>query len=140
MIDGVVRPPSAFSITLTCLPSITATQELVVPRSMPIIFPICSSPSLRSVVNKRSFIVMCWRPRTFWLTDGHQRRTQHASLNQIAFLEHADDRVRRWVSRHGSSRLMPVRLKFFTRWMKHAHSSADKGRVQLPQRECNAFA
>ena len=35
-IDGVVRAPSAFSITLALLPSITATQELVVPRSMPI--------------------------------------------------------------------------------------------------------
>src|SRR3984885_3795093 len=37
-IDGVVRPPSAFSITLALFPSITATQELVVPRSMPIAF------------------------------------------------------------------------------------------------------
>src|ERR1700704_831378 len=36
--DGVVRPPSAFSITLALFPSITATQELVVPRSMPIAF------------------------------------------------------------------------------------------------------
>ena len=35
-IDGVVRAPSAFSITFALLPSITATQELVVPRSMPI--------------------------------------------------------------------------------------------------------
>src|SRR4029453_17749996 len=35
-IDGVVRMPSAFSMTLGFLPSITATQELVVPRSMPI--------------------------------------------------------------------------------------------------------
>src|ERR1700709_1581445 len=35
-IDGVVRPPSAFSMTFVLLPSITATQELVVPRSMPI--------------------------------------------------------------------------------------------------------
>src|SRR3981189_2242546 len=34
--EGVVRAPSAFSITLACLPSITATQELVVPRSIPI--------------------------------------------------------------------------------------------------------
>src|SRR5579871_4643189 len=33
--DGVVRAPSAFSITFGVLPSITATQELVVPRSMP---------------------------------------------------------------------------------------------------------
>src|SRR3984957_18735985 len=35
-IDGVVRAPSAFSMTFVCVPSITATQELVVPRSMPI--------------------------------------------------------------------------------------------------------
>src|SRR3981189_2851565 len=35
-IDGVIRAPSAFSITLGLLPSITATQELVVPRSIPI--------------------------------------------------------------------------------------------------------
>src|ERR1700730_7784086 len=34
--DGVVRAPSAFSITFAVLLSITATQELVVPRSMPI--------------------------------------------------------------------------------------------------------
>src|ERR1700730_2608284 len=36
--DGVVRAPSAFSITFEVLTSITATQELVVPRSMPIAF------------------------------------------------------------------------------------------------------
>ena len=35
-IEGVVRAPSAFSITFAALPSITATHELVVPRSMPI--------------------------------------------------------------------------------------------------------
>ena len=36
--DGVVRPPSAFSSTAASPPSSTATQELVVPRSMPIVF------------------------------------------------------------------------------------------------------
>src|SRR3981081_3851743 len=36
--DGVVPPPSAFSITLALFPSITATQEFVVPRSIPIAF------------------------------------------------------------------------------------------------------
>src|SRR5215216_5925767 len=35
-IEGVVRMPSAFSITLALAPSITATHEFVVPRSMPI--------------------------------------------------------------------------------------------------------
>src|SRR5512137_487130 len=39
-IEGVVRAPSAFSITFGFLPSITATQELVVPRSIPITFAI----------------------------------------------------------------------------------------------------
>src|SRR6478752_6286796 len=39
-IEGVVRAPSAFSMTLGAAPSITATQELVVPRSIPITFAI----------------------------------------------------------------------------------------------------
>src|SRR5581483_2353954 len=38
--EGVVRAPSAFSMTLGADPSITATQELVVPRSMPITLAI----------------------------------------------------------------------------------------------------
>ena len=42
-IEGVVRPPSAFSMTLGEAPSMTATQELVVPRSMPMTFPIVQS-------------------------------------------------------------------------------------------------
>ena len=37
---GVVLAPSAFSKTLACVPSITETQELVVPRSIPIILLI----------------------------------------------------------------------------------------------------
>src|ERR1700744_689493 len=38
--DGVVRPPSAFSITVGSPPSSTAIHELVVPRSIPIVFPM----------------------------------------------------------------------------------------------------
>jgi hypothetical protein len=34
MIDGVVRAPSAFSITFTLSPSSTATHELVVPQAV----------------------------------------------------------------------------------------------------------
>ena len=34
--DGVVLAPSAFSNTLACVPSITATHEFVVPKSIPI--------------------------------------------------------------------------------------------------------
>ena len=39
-IDGVVRLPSEFAITTASFPSITATHELVVPKSIPIIFPM----------------------------------------------------------------------------------------------------
>ena len=40
MMEGVVRAPSAFSITLVVLPSMMATHELVVPKSMPMILPM----------------------------------------------------------------------------------------------------
>src|ERR1700761_4772026 len=39
-IEGVVRSPSLFSITRGLPPSMMATHELVVPRSMPITFAI----------------------------------------------------------------------------------------------------
>ena len=42
-IDGVVLPPSLFSITFAWSPSIIARQELVVPKSIPIILAICTS-------------------------------------------------------------------------------------------------
>ena len=41
--DGVVRPPSAFSRISGSPPSITAMDELVVPRSIPIVFATCHS-------------------------------------------------------------------------------------------------
>src|ERR1700746_3480597 len=44
--DGVVRAPSWFGITTDSPPCITATTELVVPRSMPIILLILCPPSL----------------------------------------------------------------------------------------------
>src|SRR5580658_7083124 len=43
--DGVVRPPSAFSITVGSPPSSTAIHEFVVPRSIPMVFAIvCGAP------------------------------------------------------------------------------------------------
>src|SRR5246127_1940783 len=45
--DGVVRPPSSLGITLGSPPSITATTEFVVPKSIPIILAICfAAPAL----------------------------------------------------------------------------------------------
>src|ERR1700739_4061027 len=43
-IDGVVRIPSAFSMTFGVLPSITATQEFVVPRSIPMTLAMVVNP------------------------------------------------------------------------------------------------
>ena len=47
--EGVVRAPSAFSITLACLPSMTATQEFVVPRSIPMTAPRTGPSDLPAV-------------------------------------------------------------------------------------------
>src|ERR1700740_658999 len=43
-IDGAVRIPSAFSITFGVLPSMTATQEFVVPRSIPMTLAMVVNP------------------------------------------------------------------------------------------------
>jgi hypothetical protein len=48
MIDGVVRAPSAFSITLVVLPSMMATHELVVPKSIPMILPMSNSSNFKN--------------------------------------------------------------------------------------------
>ena len=42
---GVVRAPSALGMTTASPPSMTATQLLVVPRSMPIILPMMNASS-----------------------------------------------------------------------------------------------
>ena len=42
--DGVVRIPSAFSMTFGVLPSMTATQEFVVPRSIPMTLAMVLNP------------------------------------------------------------------------------------------------
>ena len=53
-IEGVVRAPSEFSMTLGVAPSMTATQELVVPRSMPITLAIATSLFFRETGGPRS--------------------------------------------------------------------------------------
>jgi hypothetical protein len=51
--DGVVRPPSAFSSTVGSPPSSTATHELVVPRSIPIVLPTISVLQVSVVANQK---------------------------------------------------------------------------------------
>ena len=43
--EGVVRIPSALAITTGLPPSVTATTELVVPKSIPTTFPMCAMVS-----------------------------------------------------------------------------------------------
>src|SRR3712207_5111943 len=52
--DGVVRPPSAFSMTVGSPPSSTAMHEFVVPRSMPMVLPILA-PLLGEVAIRGRF-------------------------------------------------------------------------------------
>src|SRR5436853_7655199 len=46
--DGVVRPPSELGITTGSPPSITATTELVVPRSIPMTLSAIATSSVES--------------------------------------------------------------------------------------------
>src|SRR6185437_5026688 len=56
--DGVVRPPSAFGMTVGSPPSRTAMHEFVVPRSMPMVFAIerCSFPDASQMENLSQII------------------------------------------------------------------------------------
>lgn len=57
--DGVVLTPYEFSITLGVWPSIRATQEFVVPRSMPIIVsPFLVEKDLERQVLKIVFMIL----------------------------------------------------------------------------------
>src|SRR3954469_25854144 len=81
--DGVVRPPSAFSMTVGSWPSRTAMHELVVPRSMPMVFPILP---LKWRLRKKSerqygrYMAGDKTPaRAHTRLEGHMRRSTHAA-------------------------------------------------------------
>ena len=58
---GVVREPSAFSRTLACVPSMTATQELVVPKSIPATRPwTCPAARERYIFGSTDFNIFAW--------------------------------------------------------------------------------
>jgi hypothetical protein len=59
MTDGVVLEPYEFSITFGVCPSMTATQELVVPRSIPmIVSPFLVEKALRRLLLKIVLIIL----------------------------------------------------------------------------------
>src|SRR6266705_5089182 len=94
--EGVVRAPSEFSITLGLPPSMIATQELVVPRSIPMIFPMVfpfefSRKYLEADMGIKlptsSLIV-------FRFSHGDQCRPDHPVVQAVPLLQHVDYRVR----------------------------------------------
>src|SRR3569833_2531040 len=86
--EGVVRAPSAFSMTRGLPPSSTATQELVVPKSMPIIFPIVSVLleliSSFAVVKTACIILSHMGVTTFISSLAHRERPPLASPPRAA--------------------------------------------------------
>src|SRR5215472_16092623 len=72
-IDGVVRPPSSLAMTLGSPPSITATQELVVPRSIPIILAMLLS--FVSMLPRPALGYGRWRQAPIFTGDQHRERT-----------------------------------------------------------------
>src|ERR1700712_3076815 len=92
-IEGVVRAPSLFSITLVVLPSMMATHELVVPRSMPMIFAMFFSGEMNSIASE----VRPPRPLSSAGSAGRahrdEGRPQHAVGDQVALLQDGDHGV-----------------------------------------------
>src|SRR5690606_35373442 len=81
--DGVVRVPSTFSITLAAPPSITATHELVVPRSIPTAFAMSVTPGQVLRIAFLSAVASGYETTTIrlWthLTPGADQATRSAS-------------------------------------------------------------
>src|ERR1700722_17691536 len=118
--EGVVRSPSLFSITRGLPPSMMATHELVVPRSIPITFAMSA---LRArVYQNRDGLGPLRRGgfRGFQGTLGllrydNPRRAQQSPVQLVAGLDHVQDRIglggRRGLGHHG---LVPARIKGLT--------------------------
>src|SRR5210317_1729790 len=89
-IDGVVRSPSEFSMTLGLSPSITATHELVVPRSIPITLPIVLRSKIGEILQTACKVGPSARLSSLCRHD-HHSRPQQPTIERVAFLHHGDD-------------------------------------------------
>src|SRR5882672_11345483 len=88
--EGVVRAPSEFSITLGLPPSMIATQELVVPRSMPMILAMFGSSIRIQVAVGYGVSLTVFKA----LGDADQRRAEDPVVQAIALENHLDHGVR----------------------------------------------
>src|SRR5689334_20479487 len=102
-IDGVVRSPSLFSMTRGLPLSMMATQELVVPRSMPITLPMSNLHSLFLGIDP---LPPFWSPGALFQAGNfsrdliprgrhhHSRGTQQPAIELVAALNDGEHRVR----------------------------------------------
>src|SRR5215212_1390449 len=94
--EGVVRLPSRFGLTCGVVTSTTATQEFVVPRSIPRILAIRFDGKqqwlLVSSQERRRSDPSSFRPSHRHL---HHRRPQQAVVEEVALLQDGGDGVRR---------------------------------------------
>src|SRR5271170_6601149 len=102
-IEGVVRSPSLFSMTRGLPPSITATHELVVPRSMPITLLISWTPKNQNDVSQlscgqsgsnSSASAALGRPG-----NDHPRRPEQPAVELVTGLQYLQDGSFRYLSR-----------------------------------------
>src|ERR1022692_1185669 len=146
-IDGVVRSPSLFSMTLGLPPSMIETHEFVVPRSMPIIFAICK-PSRKSYATSRSMgyyaSFSISRPLipavARSLADDDPGGAQQAPVQGIALLNNRQDGIRRQLGallgHHG---LVPFGIKRLRDRVDDFDAGLVKGTVQLAQGRLRAL-
>src|SRR6185312_15729951 len=107
-IEGVVRSPSLFSITRGLPPSMIATHELVVPRSMPITLLMRAAPKYsRPCSPKLGLLGQVSRPpgARRSLRDDDPSRPQQPAIELVPRLDHLQHRVwrrlRRLLHQHG---------------------------------------
>src|SRR6185295_8642578 len=94
--EGVVRAPSEFSITLGWPFSMTATHELVVPRSMPMILAMCYLAGFPVVFLKTLHYGRCGGRPLFFNGFGHRHEggADHAVVQEVALLQDLQHGVR----------------------------------------------
>src|SRR5690606_40671056 len=135
--EGVVRVPSAFSMILTLLPSIIDTQRFVVPRSMPMIFPMILDPAKICSWLLWLFSYLGPIQRFSSLLAGgnhHQCRTQYAIRQGVAFLQDLNNGTGRLFGRHRRDSLMEMRVEFVARSRcNFTHLIALEGAIELTQ-------
>src|SRR3982750_2812668 len=121
-IEGVVRSPSEFSMTFALVPSMTATHEFVVPRSIPMILPIFLSLSRAirfrpqgPLMARKLGVCASVSSKSLGsgsLRNGDQRRPQQPIVEHVALLHDRYDRVRLMLAtRHEAHRLVALGIE-----------------------------